>query len=148
MPAAILFSYCINIIDFGAMGLNVCPLSAAGVGLTFLFAVMTFANCFFFDEIDEKHRRMVFDTTVPTVEMQAETSTVRSSTPSSGVNLNIINPSFTSMSMSQNFQKVESTMAGPPEHATAMRQAANRGVLDLATLTFGEMRDMSALPPN
>ena len=50
--------------------------------------------------------------------------------------------------MSQNFQNTTSFDGGQPEHVNMQRFTTNRNVLDLATLTVGEMRDMSSLPPN
>ena len=52
------------------------------------------------------------------------------------------------MSMSQNFQNATLNEAGQPDQFNALRTVTNRNVMDLATLTVGEMRDMSTMSPN
>ena len=50
--------------------------------------------------------------------------------------------------MSQNYQNVESTSNAQPESINLARYVANRNVLDLTTLTVGEMVVLCVQPPN
>ena len=73
IPATIIITYGLSIVDFTAMGIRVDPLVGAGFMLTFLFGLLTFINCISFDEVPSKHRRMVFSTDMPANERYALT---------------------------------------------------------------------------
>ena len=66
MPFAILLVYVLSMVDMNIGGMLVTPLSACGLGLSVIFAIMVLVNLLFFEEIPVARRRLSFNTALPT----------------------------------------------------------------------------------
>ena len=130
---------------------RVTPLSSSGLGMIMMFMAMFFVNLLCFEEIPVQDRRLTYNRTTPNNSNSALSSDLISNqgkTSSTHSNQLAVNPSFTSLSMSQNFQNGSSDGGASPESVNLVRYVANRSVLDLATLTLGEMQVLCTLKPN
>ena len=83
MPAAILLVYALSMVNITVGGIQVTPLSACGLGLSVIFAIVVLINFLFFEEIPASRRRLAFNTAIPSLEQDIPSSrdTISSSEP-------------------------------------------------------------------
>ena len=117
-----------------------------------MFTIMLIVNLLHFEEIPIQKRRLTYNRANPNnssiTTISNDHLSNQSKTGSTSSNQLAVNPSFTSLSMSQNFQNGASNEGTSPESVNIARYVANRSVLDLATLTLGEMQVLCTLKPN